>query len=196
MNAAGAAAGAAGAVPRRASRLQTIVVLAVTAVVIGIVAVAVGGLGSADPGITMTGGTAPLVGGKLPAFTAVTSDGKPFNLADYAGKPLWVTFGASWCPDCRSEAPDVQAEYAKYKAQGLNLVAIFEEPAADINAYKAKIGLTFPIVVDDKGELRSRFLALGLPTHYFIAADGTIKVVKIGSLHVDEIDSSIAAILN
>ncbi len=198
MNAGIPAKGAPGAATRSAGRLQTIAILAVTAIVVGVGAIAFGGGGiTTDPGITMgSTGTAPAVGGRLPDFTAQLPDGTKVSLASLAGKPLWLTFGASWCPDCRSEAPDVQAVYQKYKDQGLQLVAIFEESGADITAYSGRAGLTFPILVDENGVLRNAYRALGLPTHYFVSADGVIREVRIGGIHPDEMDRAVLGILN
>jgi peroxiredoxin len=177
--------------------MQTIAVLAGTVLVIAVAAIALGGAGATDPGITTGGtGTAPVAGGRLPDFTAQLPDGTKVSLSSLAGKPLWLTFGASWCPDCRSEAPDVEAVYQKYKGQGLQLVAIFEESGADITAYAGRAGLTFPILVDENGVLRNAYRALGLPTHYFVGADGVIREVRIGGIHPDEMDRAVLGILN
>ena len=202
MNAAEAAAQAPAA-GRVAGRLQTIVVLAVTAAVIGIGALLMGAGGFGQNGdvsqVTLTGDvadTAPVVGAVPPRFSATTYDGKALDLADYAGKPLWLTFGASWCPDCRSEAPDVEAAYQKYQAQGLNVVAVFiSESPTDIGSYAGKVGLTFPIAVDQQTKIASQYRTLGIPTHFFIGADGKIKDVKLGALDPATMDSEIQAIL-
>jgi cytochrome c biogenesis protein CcmG/thiol:disulfide interchange protein DsbE len=200
MNAADIAARSPG---RGAGRLQTIVVIAVTAVVIAAAAYLLGGGAGSNGGITdvkLTGNVsaaAPVVGGLPPGFTATTFDGKKVSLSDYAGKPLWLTFGASWCPDCRSEAPDVQAMYQKYQAQGLNVLAVFiNEGQSDVSTYATRAGLTFPIVVDESTSIASLYRTLGIPTHFFIGADGKIKDVKIGALHPDDMASEIAAILH
>lgn len=199
MTAAGIASRPSG---RMAGRLQTIVVIAVTAVVIGVVTLLVSGNGSTDgvTDVTLTGNVsaaAPVVGGLPPGFTATTYDGKKVSLSDYAGKPLWLTFGASWCPDCRAESPDVEAEYQKYKGQGLQLLAIFiSESPTDISSYAGRAGLTFPIVVDEATNLASTYRTLGIPTHFFIGADGRIRSIFIGALHPDDMDRAIAGILN
>jgi peroxiredoxin len=202
MNAAEAAAQAPAA-GRVAGRLQTIVVLAVTAAVIGIGALLMGAGGFGQNGdvsqVTLSGDvadTAPVVGAVPPRFSATTYDGKALDLADYAGKPLWLTFGASWCPDCRSEAPDVEAAYQKYQAQGLNVVAVFiSESPTDIGSYAGKVGLTFPIAVDQQTKIASKYRTMGIPTHFFIGADGKIKDVKLGALDPATMDSEIQAIL-
>ena len=197
MSAAGIAARPTG---RMAGRLQTILVIAATAVVIGAVSVLVSGPDTS--GVTKVdlsgdvAGSAPVVGGLPPAFTGTTYDGKTVSLADYAGKPMWLTFGASWCPDCRSEAPDVEAVYQAYKAKGLVVLAVFiNEPAADISGYAGRAGLTFPIVVDERTSIASAYRTLGIPTHFFIGADGRIREIRIGALPKGEMDRAVAGLM-
>lgn len=198
MSAAGVAARPAGT---GAGRLQTLVVIVVTAIVIGIAAFAMGG---ADTGgvtqVELAGdvaGAAPAVGAIPPGFSGVTYDGQSVSLADYAGKPMWLTFGASWCPDCRSEVPDVEATYQRYKDQGLVVLGVFiSENATDISGYAGRAGLSFPIVVDERTVIASTYRTLGIPSHFFIGADGRIKEIRIGALHRDDMDRAVAAIMN
>lgn len=185
-----------------AGRLQTIVVIAVTAVVIGVAAFLIGGGGGSDGVTQVTLGAgaaaaAPTVGSTPPAFTGVTYDGSPVSLADYAGKPVWLTFGASWCPDCRNESADVEAAWQAHRAEGLQVLAVFiSEPATDIAGYAQRAGLTFPITVDQKEAIASAYRTMGIPTHFFIGADGKIREVRIGALSREEMDRAIASILN
>ena len=198
MSAAGVAARPTGA---GAGRLQTLVVIVVTAIVIGVAAFAMGGTGT--DGVTQVNlagdvaGAAPAVGAVPPGFSGLTYDGTPVSLADYAGKPMWLTFGASWCPDCRSEVPDVEATYQKYKHQGLVVLGVFiSETAADISGYAGRAGLTFPIVVDERTIIASTYRTMGIPTHFFIGADGKIREIRIGALHRDDMDRAVAALMN
>ncbi len=202
MNAADAAAQTP-ATRRVPGRLQTVIVLAVTAVLIGVAAVALGGNGFGQGDgvsqVNLTGSVAdaaPVVGAVPPAFSATTYDGKTVSLSDYAGKPVWLTFGASWCPDCRSEAPDVEAAYQKYQAQGLNILAVFiSESPSDIESYAQRAGLTFPIAVDQQTRIASEYRTMGIPSHFFIGADGKIKDVKLGALDPATIESEIQLIV-
>ena len=41
-----------------------------------------------------------------PDFTMNTPDGKPFSLSSLKGKTVVLDFWASWCPDCRKDAPE------------------------------------------------------------------------------------------
>ena len=104
------------------SPLTTLVGGGVTAVVIGIVAFVIDQPAAGSEPATVlgdTGGSPPQAGQVPPDIQATTVDGRSVKLSDFVGRPVWLTFGATWCGDCRSEAPDLQATYAKYESQGL-----------------------------------------------------------------------------
>ena len=104
------------------------------------------------------------MGAVPPDFSGVTYDGTAVSLADYAGKPVWLTFGASWCPDCRAESPDIEATYQANKDQGLVVLGVFiNETADDVAGYAERAGLTFPIAVDPNADDRRRLPLHGHP---------------------------------
>jgi peroxiredoxin len=185
---------------RVAGRLQTLVVIVVTAVVIGAIAFVVSGPGAGGVTAVTLGAdaaaAAPAVGEVAPAFTAVLPDGTPVSLAQYAGRPVWLTFGASWCADCRAEATDIEAAYQRYRDRGLVILGMFiDESATDVATYADRAGLTFPIAVDESEAVAGRYRTLGIPTHVFIGADGRIREVRIGALHSSDMDTLVAGIL-
>ncbi len=178
-----------------AGRLQTIVVLAVTMAAIGALSWYIGQ--SSDDGITSvdiraaSGITPPTVGRPPTPFTGVAYDGTTISLSNYAGKPLWLNFGASWCRDCRAEAADFEATYEKYRGHGLNVLAVFiSESSSDVKSYAQRAGLTFPIVVDPGNKIASAYSLVGIPTHVLIGRDGLIKDIKIGALSPDDMEKA------
>ncbi|MHB8891615.1 MAG: TlpA family protein disulfide reductase [Candidatus Limnocylindrales bacterium] len=183
-----------------AGRTQTIVVLAVAvAVIAGLTWLVTGGF---DDGFTAVevapngAVEAPAVGKAPTPFSGVTYDGKPASLADYAGKPLWLTFGGSWCRDCRVEMPELVETYNRYSGEGLVVLGVFiNEPAADTGAYAQRVGIPFPIVSDASGKIASAYRLMGVPTHVFIGRDGLIKEIRIGALAKDEMEAAVQSIL-
>jgi peroxiredoxin len=167
-------------------RLRTIVVLAVAAILVGAVAWVVDR--PVDDGVTLLPGAAPAaapprIGDVPPGFEATAVDGTAVSMAALAGKPTWLTFGASWCADCRAEATDLQAIYAKYKTQGLSVLGIFiNEDAAAVQDYAKHVGFTFPMVADPSGKIADLYRTYGIPLHFFIGRDGVIRDVRIGRL--------------
>ena len=174
--------------PRR-SRATTLAVMAITAVVIVAVTFFVNQSKASADGITsveLSGaatGAAPTVGQPAPDFRATTVDGKTVRLSDFKGKPVWLTFGASWCQPCRAENPDIKAVYEKAKAGGLEVLAIFiSEDAAAVRDYADRVGLAYDKVADPDTTIASQYRILGIPSHFFIDSAGVLQEMKIGSL--------------
>lgn len=185
----------------RESRLGTLLVLAVTAAVVMVGAYMVDRPAAAEPGITAVAlsgagdGAAPKIGTPAQDFTATTVDGKEVSLSEYKGHPVWLTFGASWCAACKAEAPDIEATYEKFKAQGVVVLSIsISEDSATVRDYGQRIGLTFPMVADPDTSIASAYRVNGIPAHFFIDSSGILRSVKTGGLSTDQMDAATKAL--
>ena len=182
-------------------RLRTILVLVVVGIALLGVAVLVEQPWANDgfTNVTLPDGAAaaaPAVGAPAPDFKTTTIDGTSVSLSDYQGQPVWLTFGASWCPDCRGEAPDLQATYEKYAAQGLVVLSVsIQEDEQAVRDYAERVGLTFTQVADPSTIIAGRYRIMGVPTHYFISPDGTIEEVRLGGLPPAEMESLVKSII-
>ena len=201
MDAAGVAAEVAVARPsgRGAGRLRTILVLAGAAILVVAAVWFVdqpAGGSNVRPGDTPVG-DAPRVGDSPPDFSGTAIDGTAVSMAALRGQPTWLTFGASWCPDCRAEATDLQAAYAKYQPQGLAVLGVFiDEPESAVIDYAQRVGFTFPLVADTQGKIADVYRTYGIPIHFFIGRDGTIVDVRIGRLTPDDMEQLVQQIVN
>jgi peroxiredoxin len=138
----------------------------------------------------------PKAGEPAPDFGATTVDGEQIRLSDYRGKPLWLTFGASWCADCRAEALDLEATYEQFKPQGLVVLGIFKwEGAQAVRDYAGRVGFTFTMVADPRGAISDLYHNLGLPTHLLITPDGVIREVRLGRLSAEEMARLVATVM-
>ena len=184
---------------RGASRLRTILVLAGAAILVVAAVWFVDQPASGSnvrPGDTPVG-DAPRVGDTPPDFSGTAIDGTAVSMAALKGQPTWLTFGASWCPDCRAEATDLQATYVKYQPQGLAVLGVFiDEPESAVVAYAQRIGFTFPLVADPQGTIADIYRTYGIPIHFFIGRDGTIVDVRIGRLTPDDMEQLVQQIVN
>ncbi|HKC63735.1 MAG TPA: TlpA disulfide reductase family protein [Pyrinomonadaceae bacterium] len=80
-------------------------------------------------------------------------DSKPVNLRSFAeGKKLvLVVYFAPWCPNWRNESPDVAELYDKYKANGLDVIAVSEYGSrADALAYFGASGPPYTVVSESE----------------------------------------------
>lgn len=57
-------------------------------------------------------------------FTSPRLRGGRFDLKSLRGHPVLVTFWATWCPGCRSEAPIIKKLHDRYSADGLQVVGV------------------------------------------------------------------------
>lgn len=146
------------------------------------------------------------VGTAAPAFRLVDASDQPIALADAIGEPVVLNVWATWCPPCRAELPlfeQAQAtlagevtflllnnnERAEAAAQflteeGITLLAAFEPTRAQRNQFD--LDTTRDVVRD--------YRVRGMPTTFFIDADGIIQAVKVGEVRQAELTELLATI--
>ena len=128
------------------------------------------------------GQAAPAVGGSAPDFSAVALDGTPISLSGLRGQPVWLVFGATWCANCRAEAPDVESVAAEYRGKVAVVSIYIGEPATTVQGYASRLGLTTPQVADGASQIGAAYAISGVPAHFFIDASGTVRQIRVGTL--------------
>ena len=104
-----------------------------------------------------------------------------------AGKVTYLQFCASWCVPCTKLLPIAQQFSAKYKDQGLVVVAVEEDEAkADVLPFAKKLGVTFPVIWDDGAKFGALWKVATMPTGYVIGRSGAIAYTQRGYSQGDE----------
>ena len=86
-----------------------------------------------------------------PDFELPSPDGKKVSLSQFKGKYVVLDFWASWCPDCRKDAPNVVAMYNRFKDKGVAFVGVsFDIDAALWKAAIDKYGMKYAHVSELK----------------------------------------------
>jgi cytochrome c biogenesis protein CcmG, thiol:disulfide interchange protein DsbE len=118
---------------------------------------------------------------KPPEFTGRTADGRTVSLASLQGKAVILNFWATWCKECLDEMPAFEQLHRKFAGQGLTVLAInAREGTSAIQKYGKKLNLTFPLILDSKGEINSLYGVVGLPTTFLIGRDGQAVARGVG----------------
>lgn len=133
---------------------------------------------------------APRAGDAAPSFSAVDLEGAPVVFEAYRGKPVWVLFVATWCAQCRVEAPDVQAAHAE--RDDVEVLAVYlGEDQRTVGGYAERVGLTFEQVPDPVNEIAAAYGVRAIPAHYFVDADGVVQEVAVGALSHEQINGAL-----
>ena len=137
---------------------------------------------------------APVVGDAAPAFDATDIEGRQVSPAQLQGRPVWLMFVATWCTGCRTEMPDVQAAVAAHGDDIQVVVVYVGEGLPTVRSYSERVGNDFTQVADESQAISASYGIMGVPSHFFIDADGVVQQVHVGLLGPDQMDQSIEAV--
>jgi peroxiredoxin len=114
------------------------------------------------------------IGKKAPDFELKTLSGESVKLSDYRGKKVMLNFWATWCPPCKEEMPDME-RFHQQNGKDVIILAVNIDPQFNVNQFVSEMGITFPILLDEKDEVNSLYQVLTIPTTYFIDENGIIQ---------------------
>ena len=104
-----------------------------------------------------------------------------------------VNFWATWCGPCRAEMPEFQRA-AVDNADDLVVIGI-NNTANDtpelVGDFVQELGLTFPIVLDETGQVAETYRVLGLPMTVFVDRNGIVNEVFTGPINKAYIEAKI-----
>jgi thiol-disulfide isomerase/thioredoxin len=120
-------------------------------------------------------------------------NGKMVSDADprFKGKVVLVNITGSWCPNCHDEAPFLAETYRKYRAQGLEIVALSFEEADQLKdpvrlrAFIRRYGIEYTVLLAGDTDSAKEKLAQATnwdawPTTFFLGRDGRVRAVHTG----------------
>ncbi|WP_339229201.1 redoxin domain-containing protein [Oceanobacillus sp. FSL K6-2867] len=126
-------------------------------------------------------------GQKAPDFKLMTNDGEMVQLSDFKGKRVLLNFWATWCPPCREEMPDIDRFY---KDKDVIVLAVnitnMEMNQKTVDEFIATYGLTFPILMDEEGQVSQLYRISPIPTTYLIDSGGIIRQRIYGAMDYEQ----------
>ncbi|GAB3938007.1 TlpA family protein disulfide reductase [Mucilaginibacter myungsuensis] len=116
------------------------------------------------------------IGKPAPNFTAISNLGKPYKIADFKGKVVYIDLWASWCGPCRAETPAFRSLYTKYKDD--DRIAFISIAVSDgINEWKKAIKEDKPEwlqLLDKDGKVYKSYAANFIPKFIVVDKQGNI----------------------
>jgi thiol-disulfide isomerase/thioredoxin len=112
-----------------------------------------------------------------PSLAGAGLVGEPMALSNWQGQPVLVHFWATWCPVCRLEEGSIASIAEDYPVIA---VATTSGTADEIQAYLAKQGVSFPVMMDESGDIARHWGVRGVPATFVIDSAGKIDYATMG----------------
>ncbi len=121
-----------------------------------------------------------------PDFTLKTISGEEIKLSAFRGKRVILNFWASWCPPCKAEMPHMQEFYVENRESNAVLLSVnlttAEKKSSDVTKFVEEYELTFPVMLDEQGDIGQIYQAYAIPTSYLIDSKGIIRKKIVGPM--------------
>jgi peroxiredoxin len=115
------------------------------------------------------------VGMHAPDFTLPTLDGNQVSLAGLRGKMVMLNFWQD-VQQSRNELSLIQEVYVKWPRDQLAVLAVsWKQSQAVTQAVVSSKSLTFPILLDESGEVGAKYNVTRCPVTIFIDAQGIVR---------------------
>jgi peroxiredoxin len=128
-----------------------------------------------------------------PVISLPSTDGKSINIpGDMKGNLTVLLFWSQGCPYCKKEMPLIEPLFKKYRHRGFSFVAVHMGDGMEASrSIKRDMGLTFPIVVDEKSSLRKLYGIVSVPTMFVLDGNGIVREKVLGGLGAGDLEKMI-----
>jgi len=148
-------------------------------------------------------------GSALPDYgvaPAIRADGAwinspPLTLKQLRGKVVLIDFWTYSCINCLRTLPHLKAWYAAYHKQGLVIIGVhtpefaFEHVTSNVRAAVKRLGVTWPVVQDNRYRTWENYANQYWPAEYLIDRAGHVRHTNFGEGEYDKTESLIRTLL-
>lgn len=141
-------------------------------------------------------------GSAAPPFSVAGMDGKTYDLNNYKGKVVVVTFWSTKCNICHEEIPKLNRLAARYKDQKVVFLGLTMDNEAQVSAYIKNTPFDFTILPNSFGVVlqyadrdRAGNINMGFPAYFLVDQTGGIQLKTSGWDKTSDLDSQISKLL-
>jgi methylamine dehydrogenase accessory protein MauD len=110
-------------------------------------------------------------GARAPEFSLPDTTGDQVSLRDFAGRKVLLTFTQSGCRPCHAVIPELEKLQAKGEIQ---VLVVNNGDLPSTRDWATKLGVSFPILAQERYELSKRYEAFATPFAFVIDGGGVI----------------------
>lgn len=135
------------------------------------------------------------------SVTAQWLNSPPLNRDDLRGKVVLVEFWTYGCINCLHTLPYVKAWSEKYRRDGLLVIGVhtpefgFEKDRGNVERAVRTLGITYPVVMDNRYEIWNAYNNNYWPAQYLMDAQGRQRYQHVGEGAYQETEKMIRALL-
>jgi peroxiredoxin len=139
----------------------------------------------------------PPRGKPAPSFALPDTNGKTVSLEEFKGRPVIVTFWATWCGPCVAESDELNKLARKYERLVILGLDVNDEPDA-LQQFLQKRPLSYAVLKAGKidGPVATSYGVTGLPLTVVIGADGLVDFVQAGGATEDTLETHVRSAIN
>jgi cytochrome c biogenesis protein CcmG/thiol:disulfide interchange protein DsbE len=109
------------------------------------------------------------------------STGRTYTLRAFRGHVVVLNLWASWCEPCRAEAPVLERWSRQIAARGGSVVGVDTfDATSDARSFVRQLHLTYPILRDPGGAVKTSFGVTGFPESFVIDPSGRVAAIARG----------------
>lgn len=145
----------------------------------------------------------------LPSFSLKDAENKTYTSKDYKNKIIILNFWSTECSVCKKELPNIQKVYEKYKENKEDVIVLTvlrpktkefssrnEKTKSEIQKYLKKNKYTFPVLLDETGELFQKFEVISYPNFFIFNQNGFIHKKVPGAITKKDLVKEIEILKN
>jgi cytochrome c biogenesis protein CcdA/thiol-disulfide isomerase/thioredoxin len=126
----------------------------------------------------------------------------PLTLAQLRGKVVLIDFWTYSCINCLRTLPHLKAWYAAYHPKGLVIIGVhtpefaFEHVTSNVRAAVKRLGITYPVVQDNRYKTWDNYANQYWPAEYLIDKQGHVRHTNFGEGEYDQTEALIRRLLD
>jgi len=142
---------------------------------------------SGGPDIHLDSGTA------APGFSLPDLSGKTVNFKkDMGSGKTYLLFWSSSCVSCKEGMAILEEVYKNSKGQGFSVVAVnVYQDRETVSDFTKELGITYPVLLDEKGDVATAYEVFAIPVVYVIDSTGTVLDKFMGEMTKENVEAII-----